>query len=219
MYASDVFIGIDPSGYELAIAALPQNQIWKASHGEWGLTELVKRLAALRPRVVVIESTRGMERPVQSLLEEAGLSVHIVSSAQIRNFLNRQGFAKTDAERAVVLARYGQSVAPQIRREKDRGSTELESLLTRRCQLLEMLTTEKDRVRTQSKRVRGDVEAHISWLEKCLRLIDKDTSGLVKKMPIWSQQKRPIQIVPGAGPNWIISLLALLPQVAILNLR
>lgn len=213
MAASDVFIGIDPSEGELVIGAHPQKKVWRASNETWGLTELVKRLAALRPRVVVIESSRGMERPVQSLLEEAGLSVIIVSHSLMRDFVRARGSSMNGVAHSMALAEYGRSVALETSSEKK--TSELGSLLMRRGQLMEMLVTEKNRRETVSKQVRFNVEAHIGWLEKCLHAINGDIAGFVRKLPIWSQQKRPIKVVPGAGPVWGIALLASLALWAI----
>ena len=39
------------------------------------MIELTVRLVELRPRLVVMEATGGLERSVQSVLEEAGLPV------------------------------------------------------------------------------------------------------------------------------------------------
>lgn len=218
MSSSDIFVGIDLSKSELEIGLLPQTRTWKLSNDEWGLTQLVKRLAALRPRLVAVEATG--ERTVQVLLEEAGLSVRVVSFPQMRNFLNSLGvLAKTDAIDALVLARYAQSLWPEARRGKDKETKELEALLIRRHQLAEMLTTEKDRLGNAIKRVRGDIEAHVSWLEKCLKQIDNDTNGFIKSMPIWGRKQKVIQIVPGAGPNWATMLLTLLPQLEKLHRR
>ena len=95
MSASDIFVGIDLSKSGLEIGLLPQSRTWKSSNNEWGLTELVKHLAALRPRLVVMEAT-GEYRPVQIVLEEAGLSVRAVSIRQTRDFLNALGVSGKD---------------------------------------------------------------------------------------------------------------------------
>lgn len=219
MSASDIFVGIDLSKSGLEIGLLPQSRTWKSSNNEWGLTELVKHLAALRPRLVVMEAT-GEYRPVQIVLEEAGLSVRAVSIHQTRDFLNALGvLAKTDAIDAMVLARYAQSVWPEAPLGKDKETKQLEAILMRRCQLAKMLTTERNRLATAIKPVRRDIETHISWLEKSLKQIDKDTNGFIKNMPIWGQKQKVIQIVPGSGPIWATMLLALLPQLGRLNRR
>lgn len=206
MTASDVFIGIDLSEGELVIAAHPQKKVWTVSNETWGLTELVKRLAALRPRVVAIGSSRGMERPVQGLLEEAGVAVIIVSHLQIRDFARGPAWSMSGVVRSMALAKYGQSVA--LETPSENKTTELGSLLMRRGQLLEMLATEKHRRQTVSRGVRLNVDAHIGWLEKGLDAMNNDIARFIGNLPIWSQQKRPIKVVPGAGPVWGIALLA-----------
>lgn len=203
MSTSDVFVGIDLSKSVLEVGVLPRLRTWKLSYDEWGLTELVKRLAALRPRLVVVEGKGKMAPPVQNLLIEAGLSVSVVTPGQMRDFVSGLGGLKmTRGTHALVLAQYGQTAALDAPCEGDKEAKELEAILVRRCQLVEMLTTEKDRLGTGVERVRGDIRAHIRWLKKCLNEIDKDTNGIIKSMPIWGQMKKVIQVVPGAGPIW-----------------
>lgn len=184
------------------------------------MAELIKRLAELGPELVVMEATGGLERAVQSVLEEAGLPVRVVNPRQIRDFAKAMGIlAKTDRIDAVVLAKYAQTIKPEPRRGKDKETTELEALLTRHRQLVDMLTAEKNRLRAAPKRVRGNIEAHIAWLEKRLKEVDKETRGFVKSMPVWREKDEIIQSAPGGGPVLAITLIASLPEAGTLNRR
>jgi len=220
MNRSEVFVGIDISELELEIGILPQSQTWKSPNDETGMSELIKRLAELGPELVVMEATGGLERAVHSILEEAGLPVRVVNPRQVRDFAKALGIlAKTDAIDALVLAKYAQSVKPEPRPAKDKQTRELEALLKRHCQLVEMLTQEKNRLRTTAKPVRGNLEAHITVLKKYLKEVDKDTRSFIKRMPIWRDKDKIIQSAQGAGPVLSATMLSSVPELGALNRR
>jgi transposase len=220
MDSSEIFVGIDVSKSELEVGVLPASRTWKIGNDEKGITDLVQQLVEVRPALVLMEATGGLERLVQSVLEEAGLPVRVVNPRQARDFAKALGIlAKTDGIDALVLARYAQTLKPEPRRGKDKETRELEALFMRRRQLVDMLTAEKNRLKTAPKRVRGDIESHIAWLEKCLKDIDKDTRAFIKSMPVWREKDEIIRSVPGGGPVLATTLLALLPELGTLNRR
>lgn len=221
MESSEVFVGIDISKSELEVGVLNgPPKTWKTGNDDTGAVTLVQRLIQLNPVLVVMEATGGLERPVQSVLEAAGLSVRVVNPRQVRDFAKAMGIlAKTDRIDAMVLARYAQTIKPEPRRGKDKETTELEALLTRHRQLVDMLTAEKNRLKTTPKRVRGSIESHITWLEKCLKRVDKETRGFIKSMPIWREKDEIIQSAPGGGPVLATTVLASLPEAGRLNRR
>jgi transposase len=220
MGSSEIFVGIDISKSELEVGVLPEGQTWKVSNDEKGITKLAKRLTELGPRLVLMEATGGLERFLQHVLEDAGLSVRVVNPRQSRDFAKALGvLAKTDAIDALVLARYGESIKPEPRSSKDEQTRELEALLARRRQLVQMLVAEKNRLSSAPKSIRPGIEAHIAWLKKCLNEIEKETNGFIKSMPIWREKDKIIQSVPGAGPVLAAALLALLPELGRLNRR
>jgi transposase len=218
MDSAEIFVGIDISKSELEVGVLPEAQTWKVSNDERGITELAVRLTGLEPRLVIMEATGGLERLVQSVLEEAGLPVRVVNPRQSRNFANALGvLAKTDAIDAFVLARYGESLKPEPRPSKDKETRELEALLVRRRQLVKILVAEKNHLRTAPKSIRPSIEANIAWLGKCLKEIEKDTTRFIKAMPVWREKDKIIRSMSGAGPGLARTLLALLPELGTLN--
>jgi transposase len=220
METSEIFVGIDISSLELEIGILPQSQTWKSSNDETGMSELVERLAGLGPALVVMEATGGLERAVHIILEEAGLAVRVVNPRQVRDFAKALGIlAKTDAIDALVLAKYAQTLKPEPRSAKDKQTRELEALLKRHCQLVEMLTQEKNRLRTTPRSVRGKLEEHIAILKKYLKDVDKETRGFIKRMPIWKEKDQIIRSAPGAGPVLSVTVLSSVPEMGKLNRR
>lgn len=218
MESSEMFVGIDISKSELEIGVVPGSRTWKTTNDETGAVALVKRLAGLSPTLVIMEATGGLERPVHRVLEEAGFPVRVANPRQVRDFAKAMGIlAKTDSIDAMVLARYAQTIRPEPRRGKDKETRELEALLMRHRQLVDMLTSEKNRLKAAPKLVRGSIETHIAWLEKCLKDVDKRTRGFVKSMAVWREKDEIIQSAPGGGPVLAVTLLALVPEAGALN--
>ena len=112
---------------------------------------------------------------------------------------------------------------PAIRPIADAEAQELEALLARRRQLLEMLQAERNRlgqVFGQGKRpVRKSLKAHITYLERELRMTDTDLGEMVRRSPAWRERDDLLQSVPGVGRVVSLTLLAELPELGRLSRR
>ena len=153
-------------------------------------------------------------------LASAKLPVVVVNPRQVRDFAKATGqLAKTDRIDAQVLARFGEAIRPDIRPLKDVKTRELDALLTRRRQLTDMLTAEKNRLSCAPKSVRKDIKHHIAWLEKRLRDVNNGLNSAIKGSPIWREHDEILQSAPGVGPVLSVTLLAELPELGTLNRR
>jgi transposase len=217
---SKAFVGIDVSKSELEIGILPDSKTWKTSNDQKGLSELVKSLRDLSPAVIVMEATGGLQMPAAGMLGAAGLPVVVVNPRQVRHFAKALGIlAKTDRIDALVLAQYGEKMRPEPRPLKDEQTQELEALLTRRRQLVDILTAEQNRLKTASRRVAGNIRAHITWLNQNIQDVDKDLANAVKGSPLWREKDEIIQSFTGAGRVLSFTLLAGVPELGLLNRR
>ena len=73
-------------------------------------------------------------------------------------------------------------------------------MLARRREVVEMLTAEKNRLRTAARRLRTRIQEHIRWLEKQLKELDRDLKELLGSSPLWRTQEKLLGSVPGVGP-------------------
>ena len=88
-------------------------------------------------------------------LAASQLAVAVVNPRQVRDFARAAGkLAKTDALDAQVLAHFAEAMRPASRALPDADSQELGALVARRRQLVEMITAEKNRMRTATARIR-----------------------------------------------------------------
>ena len=218
MDQTPVWIGIDVAKARLDIAVRPSQEVWDAANDEVGIAELVERIQALAPQGIVVEATGGLEVPVAGSLAAAGLPVAVVNPRQVRDFAKATGrLAKTDRLDAQVLAHFGEAVRPEPRRLPDEQALALAALLARRRQVVEMLTAEKNRLGSASRRVRDRVKAHIEWLEKELADLDKELRRTLRDSPIWREHDQLLRSVPGIGPTVAVTLLADLPELGTLD--
>lgn len=220
MTQQERFVGIDVSKASLDIAVLPEERVWRVEREETSMAGLVKELRTLAPCLIVLEATGGLEAPVTAALATAGLAVVVVNPRQARDFAKATGrLSKTDALDAQVLARLGQTLRPKVTALKNEETQELEALLTRRRQIVEMLTMEKNRLPQARQRVRKDITAHIAWLTKRLKDVDGDLQSAIAASDFWRLKDDIIRSLPGAGKVLSTTLLAGLPELGALNRR
>jgi transposase len=214
----DCTIGIDVSKATLDIAALPDGESWTVTNDDAGLAELLPRIVALAPVLVVMEATGGFEMLAAITLAKAGLPIAVVNPRQVRDFAKAMGqLAKTDALDAGMLADFALRVRPEPRPLPDEAAQLLDSLLTRRRQIVEMLTAEKNRLGFARGPVKRDISQHIRWLEKRLTDVDGDLQAAVAASPLYQAKSDLLRSVPGVGPVTALTLLATLPELGHLS--
>ena len=81
MTPPEMYVGIDVAKDQLQVALRPGGEAWSVTNDRPGLRELVKRLAASKPALVVLEATAGMEMPVAAVLAAAALPVVAINPA------------------------------------------------------------------------------------------------------------------------------------------
>jgi transposase len=218
MGGTAVFVGIDVAKAQLDLAQRPEGPGRVVPHTESGITTVVTQLRTVKPALIVLEATGGLERALVRALVEAALPVVVVNPRQVRDFAKATGqLAKTDTLDAHVLARFAEAVRPTLRPVPDAPTQELAALIARRRQLVEMLTAEKNRLGSASKRVQKRIQAHLDWLTMELARVNDDLDQAIRHSPIWQEQEDLLQSVPGVGPVLTRTLLAELPELGTLN--
>jgi transposase len=131
------YIGIDVAKAQLDIAVRPSGEQWVSTTDPASVDDLVRRLQALQPELIVLEATGGREGPTVAALAAAGLPVAVVNPRQVRDFARAVGqLAKTDVLDAQVLAHFAEAIHPTPRPLPEAQAQELAALLARRRQLI-----------------------------------------------------------------------------------
>ena len=171
-----------------------------------------------RPKLVVLEATGGMEMALAGELAGSQLAIAVVNPRQVRDFARAAGkLAKTDALDAHALAHFAQAMRPASRPLPDPDAQELRALVARRRQLVEMITAEKNRFKSATKRIRPNLQEHIRWLEENLEGMDQDLGDFIRSSPMWKDKDRLLRSAPGVGPVLSMTLLSALPELGSLN--
>lgn len=184
-----------------------------------GLQQLFDRLPAPAECLVVMESTGGYERRLVAELMEAGYPVAVVNARQVRDYAKGLGIlAKTDRIDAQVIARFGEHARPRPLDPARENQDELDQLVTRRRQLIELRTSESNRLETTtSKAVRESLKKMIEQLDQQVEQIEAEIANLIESDQQWSEKASLLKSVPGVGDVTTVSLLAELPELGDLN--
>jgi transposase len=218
MAEREVFVGIDVSKGKLDVAVRPSGELMSFSNDEDGISVMIDFIKPFSPILIVLEATGGLETASVGMLAAKGLPVVVINPRQVRDFAKATGrLAKTDAIDAHVIAQFGEAVRPEIRPLKDEEAKRLSALITRRRQIVEMMTAEKNRLIAAAPWTRKDIQSHIVWLEKCLKKADKNLNDLLRKSPVWREKDDILQSTPGVGPVLSMTLLSHLPELGTLN--
>lgn len=179
-----------------------------------GIERIVRRMQQLHPSLVLMEATGGYEEAVALALDDAEFNVGVFNPRRIRDFAKAEGYlAATDKICARVIALFGIKLDPTVRPLPTRELVELRRLMTRRSQVMDVITREKNRLGLATGFVRADLEAHIAYLEDSIKAIDKEVKRLMASVPEWQENYELLQTAPGIGHVAAASLVAFLPEL------
>jgi transposase len=166
---------------------------------------------------LALEPTAGYELQVARAVIDQGWQVSMVNPVQVREWAKSHGRrAKTDAQDAVMLARFAAERPPRPWRPLPLPVSELESLLRRQDDLEHLLRQEVNRRAALSARpgaaaaVAASVEHVIAELERALVTIKAAIQAQLVAYPDLKRQARQLRTVPGVGERNVLWLLVLL---------
>ncbi len=128
--------------------------------------------------------------------------------------------AKTDRIDAEILAHFGEAVKPEVRLLKDEDTQMLTALVTRRRQVIEMLTAEKNRLGNLSQgRTQGHPASTLIGYRHGWRISIAHLDSAIRKSPVWREKDDLLRSVPGVGQVLSVSLITGLPELGTLSRR
>jgi len=215
------YVGIDVSKETLDIVVYSTGETRSVAYDKAGMATAVDWLKKIEPEIIAMEATGGFEVPLYVALQEAKLPVAVINPRQVRDFAKSIGIlAKTDKVDARVLARYAAVVKPEVRPLPDEEARQLDTLVTRRLQLVQMITAEGNRLASaRDKAIKRHIQEHLNWLKGELGNINKSISQMIQQSPIWQEKDKKLRSVPGVGPVLSATLIGALPELGNLNRR
>ena len=220
MNSSPCFVGIDVSKAHLDVSVRPLNQDWSLPNCPAEIASLVERLKLLTVDRILVEATGGLETILVSLLAAASLPVLVINPRQARDFARATGqLAKTDRIDARVLAHFAEAVKPTLRAIASDQARNLEAILVRRRQLVEILVAEKNRLASLQgqKQIAREMKEHIAWLERRVGRCDTELGELIRESPVWRAKEDLLRSVPGVGEVTSRTMIAALPELGQLS--
>ncbi len=216
--AEAAYVGIDVSKAELVVAVRPSGERMTLANDRAGIKRLVGRLDELKPQLVVVEATGGLQRQLVAALWLAGIAVAAVNPSWVRNFAKGHGVrAKTDRKDAELLALFAERERPEPRPPADAETQALQELVMRHEQLLEMLVAEKQRLARASNAMRKELRHHIAYLEGRIKEAEEDIDKTVRRSDAWRRKSEIVRSVPGFGKAFCAMVLAKVPELGTLN--
>ena len=215
------FIGIDVSKDWVDVAVRSTGDTWWVNQDQEGIDTLVIRVAIPEASArVVMEATGGYEMPLSTALAAAGIPVAVVNPRQVREFARSQGkLAKTDRIDAAVIAHFGEVSDVVAQPLVPAAARELEALVTRRRQVIQMRTAELQHHQRTLPIVQRRIDRFLAALEEELRDLDSELTQRLRESPVWREREELLRSVPGIGSVTIFSLLADLPELGSLDRR
>lgn len=214
------YIGVDVSKDALDVATYASNKKWRFSNNDVGITQLIIEFKETNIALVVIEATGGYETQLACALNKAGIPCAVVNPRETRDFAKAtKKLAKTDTIDARVLAHFAAVIKPEPRPMSDEETLELEAILARRRQLVQMITAEKNRLHTAHPLVKKGITDLIAYMEKDLADIDSNLKGRIEESPVQRERYTLLRSVPGVGPNLATTLVVELPELGNLNCK
>lgn len=215
----EITVGIDVSKARLDVHVHPLGESFFVGNDEAGIEELCRRIEGYAPVLVGLEASGRFEQLAVATLVARALPVVVLNPAQVRHYAAAIGEkAKTDPVDARLIARFLEAVRPERRPLPDAETAELEALMTRRRQLVQMLGAERARRQAAKPgRVRTSLARVVTTLEDELKALDGDIDKTVRGTPAWRDKEDLLSSVPGIGKTIARTLMGELPELGRLN--
>ena len=217
----EVFVGIDVSKNTLDLRIEPAGVAMHVAYDEQGIAQICRCLTEAPPTLVVMEATGGLETRLSSELAAKGLPVAVINPRQARDFAKASGqLAKTDQVDAEILCAFARAIRPPVRPLKSAAARELDDLVNRRHQLVEIRVQEMLRLATaSSKALQKSLKTHIAWLDKRIANLDQELKNRLQTSDAWKVKDDLLRGIPGVGTVTSMTVLAKCPELGQLNRR
>lgn len=217
-------VGIDVSGKGLDVCFKSDGKALSVANAENGFDEILTSFADYDVSLVLMESTGGYEDAVACFLQSHGFDVVVTNARHARNFAKSMGkLAKTDRIDAAVLADMAFMIDSSAERSRhvkslpDKERELLSAMVTRRRQLVDLITIEKQRLSAVNKWSAPNIKETIKGLNTRLRSVEKHIKKHVKKY--FADLEELLLTIPGVGEQAAVTLIAEVPELGKIDRR
>jgi transposase len=194
--------------------------IFSHANDKRGIRDMIKQLNRVTPALIVLEPSGGYERALANALRDARLPFALVNPRKARKFADAAGYlAKTDTVDAGMLAHFGEALKPEPCVMPDENAQRLAALRTRRQQLIELMTAEKNRAHQAHAAAAPSIKAVIKCLMAQVRDVEQQIRAMIQADPVWLKRQRILVSIKGVGTITAFALLASLPELGLLSAK
>lgn len=215
------FVGIDVAKDKLDVFIdnPDRNESFIVTNDAKGFATIKERLDGKQVAVIVIEHSGRYERRCALDLIDAGFPVALINPRQSRDFARAiNQMAKNDAEDARLLAAFGKSVELRISEKPCQNRLELDELVGRRRQLIQMRAAERMRLQQAcGKPVARSIERILKTLDTQIIDLERRIAEMIEDDDDWRDKAKRLQSVPGVGQTVAGTLIAELPELGRIN--
>jgi transposase len=210
-YAAGIDIGRD----HLDVGIAPSGRVFRTNNDLHGIRAVVDRLGRAGVGRVVLESIGGYAQRLVRALADAGFEVGVIDPKRIRALRIAEGKrAKTDRLDAGLIARFALMMQDVARPIPSPKAFEIRALSTRRRQLVEMIATEKTRLKqTLDEDISDSCRRMIAQLGVERAAVEAKLQSQLLDQAGGPERSRLLQTIPGIGPAVSMTLMADLPEL------
>jgi transposase len=180
------FVGLDPGRQVIEASVRPTGELWTATAGDKGMTEIAATVSDIHPRLIVMQASGNLELPMAGILITLGLPVALVQPHNVRDFARALGrLSRIEPHPSVLLARFGELVQPEASPLPGELVDDLKHLRARRKEIQQMIALERGRAGVMAPALEKDLQAHIQFLERSLDVVDALFSRKVRESRVW----------------------------------
>ena len=213
-----VFVGVDVAQKSFTWSVHGRRETRTEPNAEPGFQALAEALGTERVGLVVIEATGGLERALAGFLACREIAVAVVNPRAAREFARSMGhLAKTDAIDALALAHYAQTLAGKADQAgvqftpASEQLMELQAMVMRRAQLMNMRTMEKNRLGGSVRVLRRSIEAVVKTLDEQIAQLQRDIDAHLDQH--FKEQTARFEAIRGIGATTCATMLAFMPEL------
>ncbi|GAA66130.1 IS110 family transposase [Pseudoalteromonas sp. BSi20429] len=215
---NEINVGVDTGKTQLDIYIRPLDIYFTVENNDGGIKHAIKTLKKHPITRVTIEATGRLEHPFIMACAQANIPFVVANPVNIKRFAGAIGQkAKTDKLDAQLIAHFGEAIKPPLSSLKPEQMRLMSDLLSRRRQLMDMQTMEKNRSKIMPKTISSLIKPILTALKNQIDKVDLKLQKLIKECDEYKVKNDIIQSVPGVGNVVAFNLLSDMPELGCVN--
>ena len=215
---NEINVGVDTGKKQLDIYIRPLDIYFTVENNQSGIKHAIRILKKHPVTRVTIEATGRLEQPFIIACAEANIPFVVANPVNIKRFAGAIGQkAKTDKLDAQLIAHFGEAIKPPLSSLKPEQMRLMSDLLSRRRQLMDMQTMEKNRSQIMPKTLSSLIKPILTTLKNQIDKVDLKLQKLIEQCDEYKAKNAIIQSVPGVGNVVAFNLLSDMPELGYVN--